>query len=62
MTFLAGGGDDKIEEAAEGDNNTGDKSNSQESMCRLKPKHGNLEENCFDKLTNYLGMYRKIQK
>ena len=54
MTFLAGSGEEKIEEPSTAEE--GHKSNSQKSMCRLKPKHSHLEENCFDKLTNYLGM------
>ena len=54
MTFLAGGGEETIEETSTAEE--GHKTNSQKSTCRLKPKYSHLEENCFDKLTNYLGM------
>ena len=54
MTFLAGSGEEKNEEPSTAEE--GHKSNSQKSTCRLRPKHSHLEENCFDKLTNYLGM------
>ena len=53
MTFLAGGGEETIEETSTAEE--GHKSNNQQSACRLKPKNSHLEEHCFDKLTNYLG-------